>query len=143
MCFRSSSLITTSAGVPRRPRVRLLGLRFCQSLVHGRDQLLVLQHLVGMCHPLFAQIADLFSDETFAEVKLLPARLNHESCSAPRPECVTASPAAIACAVGHGLTRPANSRSPKRLPTPVAPGVRYRRAPGGHTKSCSFHRLDR
>jgi hypothetical protein len=43
--------------------------------------LLVFQHLVGMFHPLFAQVAYLFRDETFTEMKLLSARLNHESCS--------------------------------------------------------------
>ena len=31
MCFSRSSRITTSAGVPRRPRVRLLGLRFARA----------------------------------------------------------------------------------------------------------------
>jgi hypothetical protein len=43
------------------------------SFVHRRDQLLVLQNQVGMFHPLFAQIAYLFRDETFAKLKLLSA----------------------------------------------------------------------
>jgi len=63
------------------PAGAALGTALDQSLIHGRHQLLVLQHLVGVFHPLFAQIAYLFGDEAFAEVELLPARLNHGESS--------------------------------------------------------------
>jgi hypothetical protein len=68
-------------------------------------------------------------------MKLLAARLNHRRTSWKR---VSVSPAATACADGHGLTPPKNSQSPKRQPTLVAPGVRSQRAREARIRSGSY-----
>ena len=44
-----------------------------QSLINGGHQLLVLQHFVGVLHPVLPKIAHFLGDETFSEVELLSA----------------------------------------------------------------------
>jgi hypothetical protein len=103
-----------SAGAALRPTFR-------QSLIHRRHQLLVLQHLVGVFHPLFSQIAYLFGDQAFAEVELLSPRLNHGESSSLWQAGEIASPAAIVCVSRCGSTWRANSQSPKSRPKLFAP----------------------
>ena len=106
MCLRISRRNTTSAGVPNRPRLRLLGWRnwiwserevraiwctglhawaarrrLAEGLVHGRYHLLIRQHLIGVPHPVFAQIAHLFGDQAVAEAALCTPHLNHVACA--------------------------------------------------------------
>src|ERR1039457_7192926 len=100
------------------------------------SQLLILQHLVGMGPPLFAQIAYFFRDRTFTEVELLPARFNHASPGLRRVGAI-ASLAATAYGGGHGSTWPGNSRSPKMRPRLVAPDGRPRHALEERTTSSS------
>jgi hypothetical protein len=57
-------------------------MAFRQCLVHDRDNLLICQHLVGVIHPIFAKIANLFRDYPVAETELLAPHLNHAASSA-------------------------------------------------------------
>ena len=59
-----------------------LGMPFRQSLVHGRDDVLVREHRVGVLHPIFTKIADLLGDQSVAEAELRPPHLNHAASSA-------------------------------------------------------------
>jgi hypothetical protein len=118
-----------------------LGTTLCQSLIYGRDQLLVFQHLVSLFHPLFAQIAYLFRKEAFAEVELLPALLNHAEPSSWRPACAIASPAATVGVSGRDATSTRNSPFSKRPPKLVAPGERFPHALAGRTTSGSCRPL--
>src|SRR4051812_14691836 len=97
MCFNSSSRITTSR---RTPPAAGAALRTAsgKGIVHASHQLFVLQHLVGMCHPLLSQVRDFLRDETIAEVQLLPTSLNHWSFSSHWPACAVVCLAATACA---------------------------------------------
>jgi hypothetical protein len=71
-----------SASSPARAA---FGTALGQGLVHGRDQLLVLQHLVGMFHPRFTQIAYFLGNETFTEVECCRRASIIQSCCSPRP----------------------------------------------------------
>ena len=42
----------------------------------------VRQHLIGVCHPAFAEIAHFLSDQSIAEAELRASHLNHNSSSA-------------------------------------------------------------
>jgi len=53
-----------------------------QDLVDGRHDQPVAQDLVGVLHPGFVQILDLFGDQSVAKAALRPAGFNH---AAPPP----------------------------------------------------------
>ena len=55
-----------------------LGMALAQGVVHGRHDLLIRQHLIGVPHPVFAQIAHLFGDQSVAEAALGAPHLNHD-----------------------------------------------------------------
>ena len=52
-----------------------------QSLADGCHQLFVLKHLIGMDHPILAEIFDLLADQSIAETELRPPHFNHGSSS--------------------------------------------------------------
>ena len=58
-----------------------LGMALAQSFVHSRHQRLIRQHPIGLCHPVFAQVFDLSSDQAIAEATLRASHLNHVLCS--------------------------------------------------------------
>ena len=58
-----------------------LGMALAEGLVHGRYHLLIRQHLIGVPHPVFAQIAHLFGDQAVAEAALCTPHLNHVACA--------------------------------------------------------------
>ena len=58
-----------------------LGMALAEGLVHGRYHLLICQHLIGVPHPVFAQIAHLFGDQAVAEAALCTPHLNHVACA--------------------------------------------------------------
>ena len=62
-----------------------LGMPFHQRFVHGGDDLLVRQHLIGVRHPDFAEIAHFLSDQSIAEAELRASHLNHGSSSRASP----------------------------------------------------------
>src|SRR5207245_9777775 len=78
-----------------------LGMPFGQSFKNDRQQLLVFEQLISVCHPVFEQVCYLGVDEPVAEAELWPARLNHAyllrgiltSCSSclRRDHCVRCS----------------------------------------------------
>jgi hypothetical protein len=55
-------------------------MALAEGLVHGRYHLLICQHLIGVPHPVFAQIAHLFGDQAVAEAALCTPHLNHVAC---------------------------------------------------------------
>src|SRR5262249_13476739 len=81
MCFRVNCRSTTSAGIPRQPRRRLLGWR-CANASYDLLDFFVRQCLIGVLHPVFAKIADLFRDQPVAETELPAPHLNHAAFSA-------------------------------------------------------------
>ena len=58
-----------------------LGMPLRQSVVDGRHQLFVLKHLVGVDHPILAQITHLLGDQSVAEAELRAPHFNHGSSS--------------------------------------------------------------
>ena len=59
-------------------------MALAEGLVHGRCHLLICQHLIGVPHPVFAQIAHLFGDQPVAEAALCTPHLNHVACAGLR-----------------------------------------------------------
>jgi hypothetical protein len=57
-----------------------LGRRFANASYTTKDNVLV-RHLIGVLHPVFAKIADLLSDQPVAEAKLPSPHLNHAASS--------------------------------------------------------------
>jgi hypothetical protein len=66
------------------PPATALRMTFRQCLVHGCDNLLIRQHFVGMCHPVFAKIAHFLGNQAVAETELSPPHLNHAASPAFR-----------------------------------------------------------
>src|SRR5262245_64116657 len=62
-----------------------------QSFVHGRNNGFVVQHPVGLLHPVFVKIAHFRGDQSVAEAELCPSHLNHAASS---PALVRRDPAA-------------------------------------------------
>ena len=56
-----------------------LGMPLHQRFVHGSYDLFVRQHLIGVCHPAFAEIAHFLSNQSIAEAELSASHLNHGS----------------------------------------------------------------
>ena len=56
-----------------------LGMSLHQRFVHGSHDLFVRQHLIGVCHPAFAEIAHFLSDQSITEAELRASHLNHGS----------------------------------------------------------------
>src|SRR5262249_11668693 len=56
-------------------------MALAQSFIHGRQDLFIAEHLVGMIHPLFAKALDLVSDQFVAEVELCAPQFNHVAFS--------------------------------------------------------------
>jgi hypothetical protein len=63
-----------------------------QRFVHRCDNLLVRQNLIGVLHPVFAQIAHLLGDQSVTEAELRSSHLNHVAAS----RAVDAAPDAAA-----------------------------------------------
>lgn len=47
-----------------------LGMPLRQRFVHGSYDLFVRQHLIGVCHPAFAEVAHFLSNQSIAEAEL-------------------------------------------------------------------------
>ena len=60
-------------------------MALAEGFVHGRHQRFIRQHLIGMRHPVFAQIVDLSSDQAVAEAALRAPHLNHAFYSETLP----------------------------------------------------------
>jgi hypothetical protein len=54
---------------------------FRQSVVDGRHQLFVVQHLVGVGHPILAKVFHLVMDQSVAEAELGAPHFNHRAFS--------------------------------------------------------------
>jgi hypothetical protein len=65
---RAQPTATATLGMPPRQR-----------FVHRSYDLFIRQHPVGVCHPLFAEIAHFLSDQSIAEAELSASHLNHGS----------------------------------------------------------------
>jgi hypothetical protein len=60
-----------------------VGMPLRQGFVYRRDDLFVGQHLVGVTHPVFMEIAHLTSNQSITEAELSAPHLNHASSSHP------------------------------------------------------------
>ena len=58
-----------------------LRVPLAQRLVHRGNNGFVAQYLVGMDHPVLAQVGDLFGDPVIAELQLRSPHLNHAASS--------------------------------------------------------------
>src|SRR5215472_12187728 len=108
-------------------------------LVDGLQQLVIVQHLIGLPHPPFPPAFCLFRKPSLPHQPLVMTELNHWLPSAS-PE-----PLAPACvrAVVHGSRRPAHTPHPKTLSKLLVLGVPARHVRAVRTKRSFCLRCDR
>src|SRR5438132_1327277 len=107
--------------------------------VNGVQQLLVVQHLVGLLHPLFPPPRRFFGKPSLPHRPLVESQFNHRRASVwPSAFCPSSCDA-----TARGSLRPSHRPAPKILSTPRALGARPRRAWPAHTTRGSSLRSDR
>src|ERR1700731_3842249 len=108
-------------------------------LVDGLQQLVIVQHLIGLPHPVIPPFCCLFREPSLPHQPLVMTEFNHWLPSAspgtPAPACLRA--------VVHGSPRPAHTPHPKTLSKLLVLGEPARHVREVHTKRSFCLRCDR